>query len=60
MDDLMDTGYTDANGFFTLEGHASEIFKIDPKINIYHDCDDGMKVSCTIQRLTMCLFEINE
>jgi len=25
-----------------LEGHTHEITDIDPKLNVYHDCNDGM------------------
>ncbi|PIC40693.1 hypothetical protein B9Z55_008347 [Caenorhabditis nigoni] len=42
-DELMDSAKTDANGHFRLSGTADEISGIDPKINIYHDCDDGIK-----------------
>ncbi|GMR46423.1 hypothetical protein PMAYCL1PPCAC_16618 [Pristionchus mayeri] len=40
LDDLMDSGKTDAEGRFSLQGHVDEFTPIDPKINIYHDCDD--------------------
>ncbi|CAI5444168.1 unnamed protein product [Caenorhabditis angaria] len=42
-DELMDSAETDKDGHFKLEGHADEISSIEPKINIYHDCDDGIK-----------------
>ncbi|KIH48408.1 Transthyretin-like family protein [Ancylostoma duodenale] len=29
-------------GQFLLYGHTSEIMTIDPKLNIYHDCDDAL------------------
>ena len=45
MDDKMDQGRTDARGFFQLQGTAREISTIDPKLYIYHDCNDGIKVS---------------
>ncbi|CAD5231618.1 unnamed protein product [Bursaphelenchus xylophilus] len=53
MDDLMDSGYTNDRGEFTLMGSEDEFTTIDPKINIYHDCDDGWwpcqrKISITI------------
>ena len=38
----MDDGYTDADGFFQLSGHAREFTTIDPKVYIYHDCDDWL------------------
>ncbi|GMT19226.1 hypothetical protein PFISCL1PPCAC_10523, partial [Pristionchus fissidentatus] len=43
FDDLMDSGKTDADGRFSLAGHTSEFTPIDPKLNVYHDCDDGVK-----------------
>ncbi|PAV57160.1 hypothetical protein WR25_26173 [Diploscapter pachys] len=42
-DDLMDSGYTDANGDFHLSGWTKEYTTIDPKLAIYHDCNDGIK-----------------
>lgn len=44
-DDLLDQGYTDANGEFKLEGSTVETTNIDPVFKVYHDCDDGIKVS---------------
>lgn len=41
----MDSGKSDGEGRFSLAGHTSEFTPIDPKLNIYHDCDDGIKVS---------------
>ncbi|GMR39075.1 hypothetical protein PMAYCL1PPCAC_09270, partial [Pristionchus mayeri] len=41
LDDLMDQGETDAFGRFWLAGQESEFMTIDPKLNIYHDCDDN-------------------
>ncbi|VDN44392.1 unnamed protein product [Gongylonema pulchrum] len=32
---------TDSQGYFELSGHNAEMTPIDPKINIYHDCNDG-------------------
>ncbi|GMS94353.1 hypothetical protein PENTCL1PPCAC_16528, partial [Pristionchus entomophagus] len=43
LDDLMDSGKSDAEGRFSLAGHVDEFTTIDPKINIYHDCDDWMQ-----------------
>lgn len=43
MDDLMASGKTDSNGNFELSGYLKEFSTIDPKINIYHDCNDGLK-----------------
>ncbi|GMS88904.1 hypothetical protein PENTCL1PPCAC_11079 [Pristionchus entomophagus] len=42
LDDLMDEGQTDAQGRFSLSGTTDEVLTIDPKVNIYHDCDDGI------------------
>uniref|UniRef100_A0A914YA81 Transthyretin-like protein 5 n=1 Tax=Panagrolaimus superbus TaxID=310955 RepID=A0A914YA81_9BILA len=41
-DDLMASGKTDGSGHFDLQGHTHEFTTIDPKINIYHDCNDGL------------------
>lgn len=41
----MDEGETDRNGNFDLEGNTRELTTIDPVLKIYHDCDDGIKVS---------------
>ncbi|KAI1715213.1 transthyretin-like family domain-containing protein [Ditylenchus destructor] len=40
LDDLMDEGVTDSDGRFELRGHETELTSIDPKVNIYHDCND--------------------
>lgn len=40
----MDEGRSDADGKFQLSGHVDEFTTIDPKLNIYHDCDDGLMV----------------
>ncbi|MFH4976400.1 hypothetical protein AB6A40_003109, partial [Gnathostoma spinigerum] len=40
LDDLMDEGVTDAEGHFFLKGHEREIGRIEPKLNVYHDCND--------------------
>ncbi|WKY00689.1 hypothetical protein Q1695_015039 [Nippostrongylus brasiliensis] len=42
LDDLLAEGTTDSLGQFLLHGHTSEIMTIDPKLNIYHDCDDSL------------------
>ncbi|CAG9534546.1 unnamed protein product [Cercopithifilaria johnstoni] len=42
IDDLLQEGTTDANGYFELSGYTSEITTIDPILKIYHDCDDGL------------------
>ncbi|KHJ96417.1 Transthyretin-like family protein [Oesophagostomum dentatum] len=42
-DELMDSAESDSHGKFKLSGSADEIGTIEPKVNIYHDCDDGIK-----------------
>ncbi|KAL6737065.1 hypothetical protein Aduo_010739 [Ancylostoma duodenale] len=42
-DDLLDQGFTDDNGGFTLKGSERETTNIDPVFKVYHDCDDGIK-----------------
>ncbi|XGW10258.1 hypothetical protein V3C99_012052 [Haemonchus contortus] len=39
-DDLMAAGKTNAQGEFELRGYTEEFTPIDPKLNIYHDCND--------------------
>ncbi|CAI2354763.1 unnamed protein product [Caenorhabditis sp. 36 PRJEB53466] len=39
-DDLLEAGYTDANGEFALSGGEAELTPIDPIFKVYHDCDD--------------------
>ncbi|WKY01470.1 hypothetical protein Q1695_015457 [Nippostrongylus brasiliensis] len=41
-DDVLDSGYTDANGFFELAGSTAERTTIDPHLKFYHDCNDGI------------------
>ncbi|CAJ0929733.1 unnamed protein product, partial [Mesorhabditis belari] len=41
-DDLLDQGYTDGNGEFSLQGGTAELTPIDPIFKVYHDCDDGI------------------
>uniref|UniRef100_A0A7E4VAF8 Transthyretin-like family protein n=1 Tax=Panagrellus redivivus TaxID=6233 RepID=A0A7E4VAF8_PANRE len=41
-DDLLDQGKTDSQGHFELAGYTHEFTTIDPKLNIYHDCNDGL------------------
>ncbi|VDN42841.1 unnamed protein product [Gongylonema pulchrum] len=36
----MDEGTTDSEGRFLLKGHETELTMIDPKLNVYHDCND--------------------
>ncbi|CAI5446129.1 unnamed protein product [Caenorhabditis angaria] len=42
-DDLMASGKTNQRGEFHLSGSEDEMTPIDPKLNIYHDCNDGIK-----------------
>ncbi|CAD6186218.1 unnamed protein product [Caenorhabditis auriculariae] len=42
-DELMASGKSDGSGKFELSGHADEFTSIEPKLNVYHDCDDGIK-----------------
>uniref|UniRef100_A0A0K0EKT2 Transthyretin-like family protein n=1 Tax=Strongyloides stercoralis TaxID=6248 RepID=A0A0K0EKT2_STRER len=39
-DDFMAEGKSDSLGRFAVAGYAYEFGTIDPKINIYHDCND--------------------
>uniref|UniRef100_A0A0N5AY67 Transthyretin-like family protein n=1 Tax=Syphacia muris TaxID=451379 RepID=A0A0N5AY67_9BILA len=41
FDDLMAEGTTNERGEFSLSGWNQEVSTIDPKLNIYHDCNDG-------------------
>uniref|UniRef100_A0AAF5PQX0 Transthyretin-like family protein n=1 Tax=Wuchereria bancrofti TaxID=6293 RepID=A0AAF5PQX0_WUCBA len=43
MDDFMGETKSDSQGNFELSGYIHEMSPIDPKINIYHDCNDGIK-----------------
>ncbi|KHJ85043.1 Transthyretin-like family protein [Oesophagostomum dentatum] len=44
-DTLMAEMLSDKDGFFKLSGNDTEWSKIDPKLNIYHNCEDE-KVEC--------------
>uniref|UniRef100_A0A0N4Z827 Transthyretin-like family protein n=1 Tax=Parastrongyloides trichosuri TaxID=131310 RepID=A0A0N4Z827_PARTI len=49
IDDKMGEGRTDSRGYFRISGYASELFRIDPKVNIYHRCIDSvnpLKILC--------------
>ncbi|KHN76331.1 Transthyretin-like protein 5 [Toxocara canis] len=41
-DDLMAEGKSDSQGNFELKGHTDEFTTIDPKLNVYHDCEDAL------------------
>ncbi|VDN30241.1 unnamed protein product [Gongylonema pulchrum] len=45
MDDFMGEAKSDSQGNFEVSGYIHEMSPIDPKINIYHDCNDGWKAS---------------
>ncbi|KIH52029.1 Transthyretin-like family protein [Ancylostoma duodenale] len=47
-DDELDSGYTDANGFFELAGFTTERTTIDPHLKFYHDCNDGITVGLVL------------
>uniref|UniRef100_A0A8R1HN72 Uncharacterized protein n=1 Tax=Caenorhabditis japonica TaxID=281687 RepID=A0A8R1HN72_CAEJA len=40
-DDLLDQGYTDGQGDFSLKGGTAELTVIDPVFKVYHACDDS-------------------
>uniref|UniRef100_A0A914PM05 Transthyretin-like family protein n=2 Tax=Panagrolaimus TaxID=55784 RepID=A0A914PM05_9BILA len=42
LDDLLQEGHTDHQGYFELAGSTNELTTIDPVLKIYHDCDDGI------------------
>ncbi|MFH4977176.1 hypothetical protein AB6A40_003885 [Gnathostoma spinigerum] len=42
IDDFIAESRTNSLGFFEFGGYISEINQIDPKLNIYHDCNDGL------------------
>ncbi|KAH7723189.1 TTR-31 protein [Aphelenchoides avenae] len=43
VDDLMAEGKSDHKGEFRLSGNETELTTIDPKLNIYHNCNDEEK-----------------
>ncbi|VDM55570.1 unnamed protein product [Angiostrongylus costaricensis] len=43
-DDVLETGFTDRDGFFELAGSTAERTTIDPHLIFYHDCNDGSTV----------------
>ena len=50
-DELMDSAKTDDDGKFHLSGTADEISSIEPKLVIFHDCNDFLKVFWSISLL---------
>jgi hypothetical protein len=55
-DDLMAEGKSDMQGRFELRGHETEITTIDPKLNIYHDCNDELVVLVETQNNDQDMF----
>ncbi|VDM34781.1 unnamed protein product [Toxocara canis] len=45
----MAEGKSDSQGNFELKGHTDEFTTIDPKLNVYHDCEDALTVSAEFQ-----------
>uniref|UniRef100_A0A914EMI9 Transthyretin-like family protein n=1 Tax=Acrobeloides nanus TaxID=290746 RepID=A0A914EMI9_9BILA len=41
-DDFMGNGTTNSQGQFSFGGTTNEFFEIEPRIHIYHDCNDGI------------------
>ncbi|VDP06394.1 unnamed protein product [Heligmosomoides polygyrus] len=42
-DDVLDESYSDIDGRFHLSGATEELTAIEPVLEIYHDCNDGVK-----------------
>ncbi|KAI6217763.1 Transthyretin-like family-containing protein [Aphelenchoides fujianensis] len=42
-DDLLDEKFTDARGYFLLDGTTRELTTIEPELRIFTDCEDGIK-----------------
>ncbi|KAI6212830.1 hypothetical protein M3Y94_00075400 [Aphelenchoides besseyi] len=42
-DDLLDEKFTDARGYFQLDGTTRELTTIEPEFRAFHDCEDGNK-----------------
>ncbi|KAE9551086.1 hypothetical protein FO519_005701 [Halicephalobus sp. NKZ332] len=40
LNDLMAEGRSDENGTFALSGSETELTTIDPRLSIYHNCND--------------------
>ncbi|KAK6026924.1 Transthyretin-like family protein, partial [Ostertagia ostertagi] len=41
--DVLDQGYSDGNGDFRLVGSTEELTAMEPVLEIYHNCNDGIK-----------------
>lgn len=50
FDDFMGETITDSRGYFEISGYNAEMTPIDPKVNIYHDCNDGWWVGLLIRK----------
>ena len=59
LDDLMDEGVSDADGRFELRGSETEITDIDPKLNVYHDCNDETTVSAPRSNKVKIFLEVD-
>ncbi|VDM65831.1 unnamed protein product [Strongylus vulgaris] len=55
-DDMLNQGYTDAQGKFQLSGGTTETTQIDPVLKIYHDCNDVTQVGGVAKTFTINLF----
>jgi len=42
IDDKMAEVRTNSYGDFLLDGEESEVTPVDPKLEIFHDCNDGL------------------
>ncbi|CEF62031.1 Transthyretin-like family-containing protein [Strongyloides ratti] len=52
-DDLLDQGYTDANGEFLLKGDERELTNIDPRLKVYHNCDNSLSLGARKVKFTI-------
>jgi hypothetical protein len=41
-DNFLAQGSTNQQGYFTLRGKENLITSMDPKLNVYHKCDDRL------------------
>uniref|UniRef100_W6NHF8 Transthyretin domain containing protein n=1 Tax=Haemonchus contortus TaxID=6289 RepID=W6NHF8_HAECO len=41
--DVLAEGFSDSNGVFQLEGTTDELTAIEPVLEIYHNCNDGIR-----------------
>uniref|UniRef100_A0A183BXX2 Transthyretin-like family protein n=1 Tax=Globodera pallida TaxID=36090 RepID=A0A183BXX2_GLOPA len=46
LDDWMAQSKTDAYGRFKLTGFANEFTHINPKLNVYHNCNNDLSLHC--------------